>query len=441
MSDIAISFAVLAAVVGLFVWNRFPVELVAIGAALSLWATGILDLEQTFAGFGDPTVLFIASLFVVSEALDAGGVTAWAGQRLISLAGTSRSRLLALTMLLVALLTALISVNGAVAALLPVVVVMAVRLNQFPSQLLMPLVFAAHAGSLLALTGTPVNVLVAEAAADAGAGRFGFLEFALVGVPLLLGTVVIVVLFSRRLLPERTVRVLPPDLSRHAHTLAEEYLLEDGVFWLRVRPGSSYVGRRPAALDLDEYPALTLVGVQAGNDGGPVDRAIRPDDLLIVRGDAETVGRLASDHGLGIRSEPQADSIAGLLLGRRSGLAEVVIPPRSELVGETVYPGMITSSGDLVVLAVQRKGEDQGPAAAPLAVGDTLLLHGSWDALDEHLDDPDVLVVDSPELIRRQAVPMGPGPSGPRPCSSPWCCSWQRGRCRRPSPGCWPPAP
>jgi di/tricarboxylate transporter len=409
MSDIAISFAVLAAVVGLFVWNRFPVELVAIGAALSLWATGILDLEQTLAGFGDPTVLFIASLFVVSEALDAGGVTAWAGQRLISLAGTSRSRLLALTMLLVALLTALISVNGAVAALLPVVVVMAVRLNQFPSQLLLPLVFAAHAGSLLALTGTPVNVLVAEAAADAGAGRFGFLEFALVGVPLLLGTVVIVLLFSRRLLPERTVRVLPPDLSRHAHTLAEEYLLEDGVFWLRVRPGSSYVGRRQAALDLDEYPALTLVGVQAGNDGGPVDRAIRPDDLLIVRGDAETVGRLASDHGLGIRSEPQADSIAGLLLGRRSGLAEVVIPPRSELVGETVYPGMITSSGDLVVLAVQRKGEDQGPAAAPLAVGDTLLLHGSWDALDEHLDDPDVLVVDSPELIRRQAVPMGPG--------------------------------
>jgi di/tricarboxylate transporter len=409
MSDIAISFAVLAAVVGLFVWNRFPVELVAIGAALSLWATGILDLEQTLAGFGNPTVLFIASLFVVSEALDAGGVTAWAGQRLISLAGTSRSRLLALTMLLAALLTALISVNGAVAALLPVVVVMAVRLNQFPSQLLLPLVFAAHAGSLLALTGTPVNVLVAEAAADAGAGRFGFLEFALVGVPLLLGTVVIVLLFSRRLLPERTVRVLPPDLSRHAHTLAEEYLLEDGVFWLRVRPGSSYVGRRQAALDLDEYPALTLVGVQAGNDGGPVDRAIRPDDLLIVRGDAETVGRLASDHGLGIRSEPQADSIAGLLLGRRSGLAEVVIPPRSELVGETVYPGMITSSGDLVVLAVQRKGEDQGPAAAPLAVGDTLLLHGSWDALDEHLDDPDVLVVDSPELIRRQAVPMGPG--------------------------------
>jgi di/tricarboxylate transporter len=409
MSDIAISFAVLAALVILFVWNRFPVELVAIAGALTLYATGILDLGQTLSGFGDPTVIFIATLFVVSEGLDAGGVTAWAGQRLVSLAGASRTRLLVLMMLLVACLTALISVNGAVAALLPVVVVTAIRLGQQPSRLLLPLVFAAHAGSLLALTGTPVNVLVANAAADAGAGAFGFFEFTLVGIPLLAATVAVVVVFGRRLVPERTARMLPPDLSRHAHTLAEEYLLEDGVFWLRVRPGSSYIGHPGMELQLRDYPALTLVGVQAGNGGGLVDGAIRTGDILVVRGDAETVGRLAADHRLGIRSEPEAKSVAGILVGRRFGLAEVVIPPRSELIGQTAYPGMATSSGELVVLAVKRRGEDQGPAAARLAAGDTLLLQGSWDALDEHLDDPDVLVVDSPELIRRQAVPLGPG--------------------------------
>ena len=69
-------------------------------------------------------------------------------------------------LLLVAGLTALISVNGAVAALLPVIVVIGVRLGRSPSQLLMPLVFGAHAGSMLALTGTPVNVIVNEAAVD-----------------------------------------------------------------------------------------------------------------------------------------------------------------------------------------------------------------------------------------------------------------------------------
>ncbi len=189
IDDIAITFCVLGAVVVLFLWNRLPVEVVAVGAGLTLYATGVLDLDQVLAGFGDPTVLFIAALFVVSEGLDAGGVTAWAGQQLIAHVGRSRVRLLVLTMLLVAALTALISVNGAVAALLPVAVVVAVRLGEPPSQLLMPLVFGAHAGSMLTLTGTPVNVIVSDAAADAGQPVFGYLEFALVGVPLVLGTI------------------------------------------------------------------------------------------------------------------------------------------------------------------------------------------------------------------------------------------------------------
>ena len=86
-------------------------------------------------------------------------------------------------MLFVGVLSALISVNGAVAALLPMVVVTAVRLAYAPSQLLMPLVFGAHCGSMLALTGTPVNVLVLEASLDAGRGGFSYFEFAYVGVP------------------------------------------------------------------------------------------------------------------------------------------------------------------------------------------------------------------------------------------------------------------
>ena len=132
MADSTIVFLILAGVVVLFVSNVVPVEIVAVGTALSLWATDVLDLNQALAGFGDPTVLFIASLFVVSEALDATGVTAWAGQQLVARAGDSRRRLLVLMMLMCAGLTAFISVNGAVAALVPVVVVTAVKL-QTPS--------------------------------------------------------------------------------------------------------------------------------------------------------------------------------------------------------------------------------------------------------------------------------------------------------------------
>jgi len=81
MSHTTITFLVLGAAVVVFVWDRFPVAVVALGVALSLWATGVLDLNQALAGFGDPVVLFIASLFIVSESHDATGVTAWAGSR------------------------------------------------------------------------------------------------------------------------------------------------------------------------------------------------------------------------------------------------------------------------------------------------------------------------------------------------------------------------
>jgi di/tricarboxylate transporter len=222
-------------------------------------------------------------------------VTTWAGQQLIARGGESRTRVLVLMMLLCAGLTALITPNGSVAALVPVVVVMAVRLRREPSQLLIPLAFAAHAGSLLVLSASPVNVIVSEAADDAGVGRIGFFQFALVGVPLVAGTIAVVVLFGERLLPYRSPRAMPADFSAHARTLVYQYGLDD----------------------------------------------------------------------------------ADRLLTKTEGAAEVVIPPRSGLVGEIAFPGMVTESGDLVVLAVQRKGEEMA-GESRLAVGDTLLLQGTW---------------------------------------------------------------
>jgi di/tricarboxylate transporter len=200
-----------------------------------------------------------------------------------------------------------------------------IRLRRSPGQLLLPVAFAAHAGSLLTLSNSPVNVIASEFAHDAGAGSFGYFSFALVGIPLVAGTIAIVVLFGGRLLPHRPLRSTSRDFSEHARTLVGQYGLD-----------------------------------------GDVD-----------------------------------------LLTPRSGVAEVVIPPRSQLVGETAFPGLVTDSGDLVVLAVQRKGEELAGDTV-LTIGDTLLLQGTWGALEEQLDDPEVLVVDEPAVVRRQ-VPLGPG--------------------------------
>jgi di/tricarboxylate transporter len=414
MHDIALMATIILVAIVLFVWNRIPVIVVAMGVGLSLYATGLLTLSQSLAGFGDPAVMFIATLFVVSAALDRTGVTAWAGQMLIRGAGEdSRARLMGLIAVLAGVLTALISLNGAIAALLPVVVVMAMRLRRKPSQLLMPMVFSAHAGSLLALTGTPVNVLVSEAAADAGFRAIGFFEFTIVGVPLLVGVIVISILLGEKLLPHRAGETMNADFSRHATTLVEQYGLKEGLFRLRLRATSPLVGQPPSALEVHTWQGLRLVAIHDGETGARLRReTMQEGDFLLVSGQGEEAARLASAQHLAFRLENSDEDLRDSLFNRSSGLAEVMIPPRSAMIGQTAYQGMVTDSGDLVVIAIQRGGTDLGAEPVQLQAGDTLLLQGSWKALDIRLADPQVLVVNSPDLVRRQAVPLGAGAWG-----------------------------
>lgn len=309
-----------------FVSNRIPLGVVAIGVSLALYFTGVLTLTETFAGFGDPTVIFIAALFVVSEALDATGVTAWAGQKVIARAGTKRRTLLLVVGLLVAVVAALISVNGAVAALLPLVVVVAARADIPPSHLLMPLAFAGSAGSMLLLTGTPVNIIVSEFAATSGGREFGYFEFALVGIPLVAGTVLFMTLFAHRLLPVRESAQMPLDLVRHARLLRKQYSLS-------------------------------------------VDTS--------------------------------------MLIGPKNGVTEVVVAPRSPLIGAEIFPGMTTPGGDLVVLAA-RRGDDILKGDITVQAGDALLMQGRWDDLAAHAAEEGVLTVHSPQELRR-GVPLGRG--------------------------------
>nr|WP_243847502.1 SLC13 family permease [Microbacterium ulmi] len=328
VDPVVATLLILVLAVVAFVSNRVPLGVVALGVALGLFFTGVLTIQQALAGFGDPTVLFIAALFVVSEALDATGVTAWTGQKVIARAGTGRRALLVVVSLLVAGTTALISINGAVAALLPLVVVVASRAGIATSQLLMPLAFAAHAGSLLLLTGTPVNPIVSEIASASGGREFNYFEFAAVGVPLLIVTIVYVVLFGKHLLPARNGAEMPTDLIRHARLLRQQY------------------------------------------------------DVTL---DTST------------------------LLGRDDGVTEVIVPPRSPLIGAHLARGMTTPSGDLVVLAARRGSERLKDADIVVQAGDALLLQGSWDDLERHTSPGGkVIAVDSPTQLRR-SVPLGKG--------------------------------
>ena len=139
---------------------------------------------------------------------------------------------------------------------------------------------------------------------------------------------------------------------------------------------------------------------------------------MLVSGEAEEVKRLAADLDLKVREHGEKAPLADVLLGRDSGLAEVVIPQRSPMIGRTIFDGMTTEDDALMVLAVQRGGADlaepsagQGlqPPRLRLQAGDHLLLQGTWPVLEHYVSNPQVLAINRPDLVRKQAVPLGRG--------------------------------
>jgi hypothetical protein len=219
-----------------------------------------------------------------------------------------------LIILVTAIFTATISVNGTVAALLPVLVVVAVRLGTPTSQLLLRCCFASHGSTMLTLIGAPLNVIASNTAAGAGYGYIGFFEFAVAGIPMLLGTAAIILLFGWWLLPERNGDCVRADVSAHAQTLVEHYRIGDGTHRLRVSPTLPYVGVPRSEVDLTAYPGLSLVGVQDGDGGRPLARpTLAEGDELLVRGEAQT------DKHLAVQSDQDSDEVVETLFNRDSG--------------------------------------------------------------------------------------------------------------------------
>jgi Na+/H+ antiporter NhaD/arsenite permease-like protein len=341
VNDIAITLSIIGLALVLFAWNPVPAVVVAIGASLALYFTGVLTMPEALTGFGDPVVVLIAALLAIAVAVETTGVGAWAGQLLLRFSGANKTTLLIALMVVAAIFSALIGMNGAVAALLPVTVIIAVRTGIAPSLLMIPLALACLKGAKLTLLGSPVNVIAATQAEEYGAGHIGFFAWSVLGIPQLIGSIIIVIFLGKRLLPERQSESIPADFSGHAHTLVQHYNLEHGLHQLAVPATSPLVGTSRKALDLSAYAGVRAVAFLDHKHDRPLERdRLEAGDLILVRGDGHEVDRLAADLQVEVREHGDKAALGDVLLSRHSGLAEVVVPERSALIGSAVFPGM-----------------------------------------------------------------------------------------------------
>ena len=433
-----LTFAILGITIIFFVIGRLRSDLVALLSLLALFLTGTVTVDEALGGFSDSTVIMIAALFVVGEGLSRTGVTAWLGERMLALAGNSMVRLLVVMMVGTALLSAFISNTGTVATLMPAVTSAAWRIGSVPSKFLMPLAFSANTGGLLTLTGTPPNIIINDTLTGAGFEGFGYFEFALIGLPLLVAAILYMLIAGQRLLPARKSRERPADLAETMTELAQDYTLEGNLYWLRVRYGSRLVGRSLAESGLGrdyqvsvlriERPegskntSVTRVGQSTGvvrqhierlhpeqNDPVPsADTIIQTKDVLLVSGSTNNIDKIMVRYNLGVQRADGEDSLwSDMLLSHEIGVAEVLLTPRSAYIGRRINDGNFANKYNVRVLKIRRQDKQLERIDVPLKFGDALLVRGRWPDIELIRNEArNFVIVGSPEEMSRQVVEL-----------------------------------
>ena len=432
VSEMTITFIILGITMVLFVWGRWQPDLVAVASLLALFLTNVITLEEAFSGFANTTVVLIASLFVVGEGLSRTGVTAYIGERLIGSAQGNHTRLLVLAMTATAILSGFISNAGTVATLMPAVVVAAWGLKSTPSAFLIPVAFAANAGGLLTLTGTPPNIVVTDALKAAGFREFGFFEFALIGVPIVLISIVYMVTIGKRLLPKTRSTDAPPILDREMDELASAYSLEHELYRMRIRKPSPLRGSSLRKSDLGKRFGVTVLHIQPAEeavslqDPGTVvrkgvetvlpdhggmpdpDQELHRNDILVVNGTPTQIRDLEVAMQLGVLPIDDAGDTLGELLSQEIGIAEVLLTPRSSYIGKRVAEGAIGKSFGVLVLGILR-GDKQLALTEPLQFGDAMLVRGTWDAIGVMAEERrNFVVVGQPDELSTQVTELTP---------------------------------
>jgi di/tricarboxylate transporter len=124
------------------------------------------------------------------------------------------------------------------------------------------------------------------------------------------------------------------------------------------------------------------------------------DDILIVKGEPENIGRAAAFWNLGVQPVQPKDEKA--LINREVGVAEVLLPRRSTLIGKSLAELRFGSTYRLTVLNINRpsSNEQLNLQDAKLRFGDILLIQGAWERIVALKDSRrDFVVIGQPESM------------------------------------------
>ena len=237
-NELLLTLVIVVAAFALLLSERLRSDLVALLVVVALGISGILTPREAFSGFANSAVVTIVSIFVLTEALRLTGIAERAGELLARAGGSNETRLVVVIMLAGAVLSLLMNNIAAAAILMPAVSGLAHRNRVSPARLLIPLAFATILGGMATLF-TTTNIVVSGILRGQNLPGFGVLDFAPVGVPIVVVGIAYMAVLGRRMLPTQTAMQDARPTGDRYLDLVDVYRLDERLFRARVPAGSS----------------------------------------------------------------------------------------------------------------------------------------------------------------------------------------------------------
>lgn len=370
----------------LIVTRRLAADVVALLVLLALVLGGVVSTRDALAGFSSPVVLTLIGLFIITRALEETGVIQFLALQLNRLGGGSEGRMVGVFMTAGALLSLVMNNVAAGAVLLPAAVRVAQLSKVRLSKLLIPMAFGTLVGGMATYL-TTANIVMDGLLQTQGLPGIGFVDFAVTGGPIVVAGVVFMLVVGRGWLPDRQSiiqRVTQSDLR-------STYQLEDRMWEVRVLPESRLVGMTLGESAIGREFGVTVLAIWHGHRAifspGP-EAVMAAEDYLLVLGREERVAGLI-DWGTAFRKKEELEHDYSV------ALTEVIIPPRSAAIGQTLTSLRHRNKYGLTAVALWRGGRSYRTDVGKfvLQVGDALLMVGPREAVKRLAAEKDYLVL------------------------------------------------
>ncbi|WP_214685808.1 SLC13 family permease [Exiguobacterium sp. s155] len=369
-----ITVIILLGMIFFFIAGWLRADVVALIGLVCLVLTQQLTPDEAMAGFSNPVVLMIAGLFVVGAGLFHSGLAERLASLLIPYAGGSATRLFYLFMLTVTLLSSVMSNTGTVALLIPVVMVMARKIQQSTDSYLMPLAFFSSIGGTMTLIGTPPNLVAAGALRGITDEPLGFFSLFPIGLVVMVIGLIYFRLIGNRLLDQGGAK-------QWSKTEVSEPL-RPNVYVMSIAKSHPLIGKQLRDLPWSHEGVIVLkerVHGRHHHETAHADTVLRPGELL-VSGEERHVRNFSEKEQI-----PFEPIEATRIDDRTGGVLLFTVPGVSRLIGKRISESQLRNQFHVNVLKVIRPQEEIAHVRlkdTPLKQGDMLMVQGTWDDLE-----------------------------------------------------------